>query len=217
MTSESSSSRSYYSQLLLYLQQEGKQKFGPQFYFRKTDIPLILQLMYYFLNDEEKAKQHKIDLTKGIMLSGPIGCGKTTLLRLMKLIAVEEKKFFFFTCREISFEFIKEGYDVIHRYSKGVPGKHTQKHIGFDDLGTEKNLKYFGNEANVMAEIILTRYDMYHDNKFLTHITTNLSATELEDYYGNRVRSRLRNMCNLIFFDKEAVDKRWKSENINQC
>lgn len=26
----------------------------------------------------------------------------------------------------------------------------------------------------------------------LTHITTNLSATEIEGFYGNRVRSRLR-------------------------
>ena len=197
-----------YNQLLHYLQHRGKEKFGPQFYFRKSDIPLLLQLICYFLNDKERADEHQIDLQKGLLITGPIGCGKTTLLELMKLIAVPEKKFFFFTCREISFEFIQDGYEVIHRYSKGIPEKHTKRHIGFDDLGTEKNLKYFGNEANVMAEIILTRYDMFIANKYLTHITTNLSATELEDAYGNRVRSRLRSMCNLIAFDKETADKR---------
>ncbi|MBS3992188.1 MAG: ATPase, partial [Bacteroidetes bacterium] len=75
-------------------------------------------------------------------------------------------------------------------------------------LGTEQALKYFGNETNVMAEILLSRYDLYIQNGFTTHITTNLSATEIEDAYGNRVRSRLKKMCNLIAFDKDTADKR---------
>ncbi|MBS3993796.1 MAG: ATPase [Bacteroidetes bacterium] len=197
-----------YNQILHYLQHKGQEKYGSQFYIRKTDVPLILQLLYYFTNNEEKAKEHNIDLNKGLMLSGPIGCGKTTLLELMKLIAVPEKKYFFTTAREVSFEFIQDGYEVIQRYSKGIPGLHTKRNFAFDDLGTERNLKYYGNECNIMAEILLSRYELFIAHKFVTHITTNLSATELEDYYGNRVRSRLRNMCNLIFFDKEAVDKR---------
>ena len=197
-----------YSHLLHYLHHTGKEKYGPQFFIRKTDVPLILQLMYYFTNNEEKAKEHNIDLNKGLMISGPIGCGKTTLLELMKLIAVPEKKYMLTTSREISFEFIKEGFEVIQRYSKGIPGQQTRRNIAFDDLGTERNLKHYGNECNIMAEILLSRYDLFVAHKFVTHITTNLSATELEDYYGNRVRSRLRNMCNLIFFDKEATDKR---------
>ncbi len=35
----------------------------------------------------------------------------------------------------------------------------------FDDLGTEKNLKYYGNECNVMAEILLSRYDIFTSKK----------------------------------------------------
>ena len=42
----------------------------------------------------------------------------------------------------------------------------------------------------------------------ITHATTNLSASELESYYGNRVRSRMREMFNLIAFDSAAKDKR---------
>ena len=76
------------------------------------------------------------------------------------------------------------------------------------DLGTENNLKYFGNECNVMAEILLSRYDIFISKKLLTHITTNLSATEIEQHYGNRVRSRLREMVNLIAYDKSTPDKR---------
>jgi len=80
--------------------------------------------------------------------------------------------------------------------------------ICFDDLGTESNLKYFGNECNVMAEILLSRYDLFISHSLLTHLTTNLSATEIEKMYGNRLRSRLRAMFNLLAFQSDSIDKR---------
>jgi DNA replication protein DnaC len=55
---------------------------------------------------------------------------------------------------------------------------------------------------------IYSRYEQFIENNSITHITTNLSASELENYYGNRVRSRLRNMFNLIAFDRNSNDKR---------
>ena len=59
-----------------------------------------------------------------------------------------------------------------------------------------------------MAEILLSRYELFTSKKIQTHITTNLSATEIENQYGNRVRSRLREMVNLIAFEKGIDDKR---------
>ena len=59
-----------------------------------------------------------------------------------------------------------------------------------------------------MAEILLSRYDLFISKKLQTHITTNLSASEIEQQYGNRVRSRLRELCNLIAFDNVTKDKR---------
>jgi hypothetical protein len=38
--------------------------------------------------------------------------------------------------------------------------------------------------------------------------TTNLNAAELEGRYGNRVRSRMRELFNLLAFDKGSLDKR---------
>lgn len=78
----------------------------------------------------------------------------------------------------------------------------------FDDLGVENNLKFYGNECNVMAEILLSRYDLFISHGMLTHITTNLNSSEIEDLYGNRVRSRLRSMFNLISFSEQSPDKR---------
>ena len=196
-----------YPEILLWLENKGKIDYGDKFHFIEKDIQNITKLVAYFLHDEKMANQFGIDLTKGILLSGPIGCGKTTLMSLMKYVVPKENKFYMKTCRDISFEFIKEGYEIIHRYSRGSYSQTEYKNYCFDDLGVESNLKYYGNECNVMAEIILSRYDLFISRKIKTHITTNLSASEIETLYGNRVRSRFRAMLNLIAFDKSTPDK----------
>jgi len=197
-----------YPEILAWLELRAKQEYGEKFHFIEQDIQNITKLVAYFLNDETMANQFGIDLTKGILLSGPVGCGKTTLMNLMKYVVPKENKFYLKTCRDISFEFIKEGYEIIHRYSRGSYSQTEYKNYCFDDLGVESNLKYYGNECNVMAEIILSRYDLFISRKIKTHITTNLSASEIETLYGNRVRSRFRAMLNLIAFDKSSQDKR---------
>mgnify|MGYP006194559453 CR=1 FL=1 len=197
-----------YPEILAWLEQRGKQDYGDKFYFKQQDTPNITKLVSYFLKDETKTNEYGIDLTKGILLSGPVGCGKTTLMTLMKYVTKQNNRFYLKTCRDISFEFIQDGYQIIHKYSIGKLYQSEPRTYCFDDLGTENNLKYFGNECNVMAEILLSRYDLFISKKLQTHITTNLSATEIEKYYGNRVRSRLREMVNLIAFEKTVQDKR---------
>ncbi|TRW96386.1 ATPase [Flavobacterium gawalongense] len=197
-----------YQEVILWLEKKGLELYGNHFKILESDYPIIYKLIAYFLKDEATCFQYNINLNKGILLSGPVGCGKTSLMNLMKHLAPIEHKFFVKPCRDISFEFIQDGYLIIHKYSKGKLYESEPKTICFDDLGTENNLKYYGNECNVMAEILLSRYDIFTAKKIQTHITTNLSASEIENVYGNRVRSRLREMINLIGFDKGINDKR---------
>jgi DNA replication protein DnaC len=191
-----------------WLEKKGIERYVNHFKILETDFPIVFKLIAYFLKDEKTCFQLNINLNKGILLSGPVGCGKTSLINLMKYLTPIEHKFSVKPCRDISFEFIQDGYEVIHRYSKGKRYQSEPRTICFDDLGIENNLKYFGNECNVMAEIILSRYDLYTSKRLQTHITTNLSATEIEKNYGNKVRSRLREMVNLIAFHKIVIDKR---------
>ena len=197
-----------YSEVTKWLEAKGIELYGNHFKILEPDYPIVYKLIAYFLKDETTCFQHNLNPNKGILISGPIGCGKTSLMNLMKYLTPTEHKFSVKPCRDISFEFIQDGYEVIHRYSKGKLYQSEAKTICFDDLGTENNLKYYGNECNVMAEIILSRYDLFISKKLQTHITTNLSATEIEKNYGNRVRSRLREMINLIAYDKSTTDKR---------
>lgn len=197
-----------YSDAINWLEKKGVELYGKHFKILETDYPIVYKLIAYFLMDETTCFQHGIDLNKGIFLTGPIGCGKTSLMNLMKFLASKEHKFSVKPCREISFEFIQDGYQIIHKYSNGNLYQSDPKTFFFDDLGTENNIKYFGNECNVMAEILLSRYDLFISKKLKTHITTNLSASEIEKQYGNRVRSRMRELFNLIAFENATKDKR---------
>jgi DNA replication protein DnaC len=197
-----------YNEIITWLQTKGQDLYGQNFHIPETDHNLIFKLIAYFLKDESTCFQFNIDLNKGILLTGPVGCGKTSLMNIMKYLTPTEHKFIVKPCRDISFEFIQDGYSIIHKYSKGRLYESDPKIYCFDDLGLENNLKYYGNECNVMAEILLSRYDIYISKKIPTHITTNLSASEIETQYGNRVRSRMRQMFNLIAYDKPTPDKR---------
>jgi DNA replication protein DnaC len=186
-----------------YLQEQGKQKFGTKFHLHPEDRLIIYKLLIYFIRDEETCAQYGIDLDKGILLNGPVGCGKTSLMTLMRSFAYPDYNYIIKSTREIASEFNQDGYSIIQKY-----GKSHQKIYCFDDLGVENNMKYYGNECNTIAEILLQRYDQQIMEGTVTHATTNLNAQELEELYGNRVRSRLRSMFNLISFPEVVQDKR---------
>jgi DNA replication protein DnaC len=193
-----------------FLERHGKKLFGPSFLIRREDHPVIRKLLVYFLQLESEAMALGIDLAKGILLSGPVGCGKTALMTLMNYIPGPGRNYTVRPCRDVSLDFIQDGYEVIGRYSKFSYNGSTPKIYCFDDLGAERNFKYFGNDCNVMGEILLSRYDMFVSQGMVTHITTNLPAGLLEKTYGDRVRSRLREQMNLIAFEEKTPDKRGK-------
>lgn len=173
--------------------------------FVVTDqIKTVLNALCYYFTDNEQFEKINTDwsLQKGLFLWGNVGVGKTTLMHLFS--KNKRQCFQVVSCRKFSNEFAKFGDDVIDPYRSvlySVPGSdnYLQKQMGvcFDDLGTEKDAVNYGNRKNIMEEILLDRYD----NKvpfYQTHITTNLSAQEIEERYGTRVRSRMREMFNMI-------------------
>lgn len=172
--------------------------------FEMTSPKVINSLLSYFCNQEGIC-----NLDKGIMLAGGVGVGKTVL---MSLLAQNQKdSFIVVPCRKVAQDYVNGGPDgkggikAIEKYfkpmyvTKNIFG-HGELGICFDDLGTEGDKKNFGNELNVMAEIILDRYDN-PNLKGKTHFTTNLSAEEINEIYGPRVSSRLREMVNICAYE----------------
>ena len=200
------------AQLMTFIEQKGKELFGLKFKLWTEDIKLINQLLIYVLRDGEMAFGQTLDLRKGILLTGPIGCGKTCLITIIKYFLSEQDQHIVKPARDVSFEFQSEGFETINRYSKksfhSVGGEMHPKNYCFDDLGLERIVKHYGNECNVMQEVILSRYDLFIRAGMLTHFTTNLSMQQIENRYGEHVLSRLTEMVNFISFESSAIDKR---------
>lgn len=197
-----------FNKCLSFIESQGKVHYGQSFKINILDIPTIYKLVIYMIKDQNTALKLQIDLNKGILLLGPIGCGKTSIMHLIKPFASPLSGYKIKTCREISFEFAKSGFDAINKYTLKQNYQSRLSGYCFDDLGAEQQIKHFGNDCNVMAEVLISRYEQFVANNSITHLTSNLSASEIEMLYGNRLRSRMRNMFNLISFNVNSNDKR---------
>ena len=190
-----------FKKVLIYLNAKGKILFGKNFHIYEEDKGIVLQLCSYMVRDFANCRKYGIDPDKGILLSGPVGCGKTSLMKLVRHIVPHRRPYDIIPARNVAFGFNHIGFKIIEDYGDG-------RYYCFDDFGVEPMGRHFGKDCNVMGEIILSRYELFLKNGIPTHGTTNLNAEELEDLYGNRVRSRMRRMFNLIAFDKKTKDKR---------
>lgn len=169
-------------------------------------------LCQYFANDPE-FEQSGFKLSKGIMLTGPVGVGKTELLRVFT--KNKRQCFHLISVYEIEAACLKNGVEFYQSYVDMVPGWGNtakcfyQKGIGwaFDDIGRESVVFDFGNKSDVVSKIIQTRYLNKHKLQFNTlHLTTNLTPADIESRYDYAVKSRLREMFNYITV--EGKDRR---------
>ncbi|MCR8668229.1 ATPase [Aestuariibaculum sp. M13] len=190
-----------FESILNYLKDKGQQEFGTVFKIQEEDRDILFKLCNYFIKDEANCKRLGIDTRKGILLSGPVGCGKTSLMKLLRHIVPHQKPYKIIPARNVVFGFNHLGYKTIEDYGE-------TNYLCFDDLGIEPIGRHYGKDCNVMGEVLLSRYELFLNHHIKTHITTNLNAQELEDRYGNRVRSRMRELFNLIAFDTATKDKR---------
>lgn len=112
--------------------------------------------------------------------------------------------------RQVAMEYSRIGLEVVRKYSELAVERETNLPIVycFDGLGSEQDMQFYGQTCNVMREILLSRGEMVSPYRVLTHVSTSLDAEQLEKRYGKQVRSRMREMFNLIFFSEDSPDKR---------
>lgn len=178
----------------------------------KDYITIVKRLCCYFA-DDSRFDTDTMNRNKGVLLFGGVGVGKTTLMQAFQRNALYSYRVI--SCREVETKFSVDGNTAIDEFSQNrvIPinsNPYGHKEIGycFDDLGTENAItKHFGNAKNVMADVLLNRYDNKLDPR-ATHITTNLSLQEIEKFYGTRVLDRIAENFNIITFDKDAKSRR---------
>lgn len=192
-----------------------KAKLKP-YYLDEYNQSIFEMLCQYFTGDPGfEMHDEDFSLDKGIMFFGDIGCGKTSMLKMFTVNS--HKPFAIYSCRSIAQEYAKDGPGSLDKYASLQPC-YPQQNYGidllgrsYDDLGTEENKSNFGNKVNVMQDIFYKIYDSSLIGNF--HTTTNLTADEIGEYYGLRVRSRLNEMFNIIRYDPQAPDRRTWSAN----
>jgi hypothetical protein len=190
-------------ELIAFCQEFYYQRFdGLQFVIDDNNRDLVYKLALYFTNDPEFEKMG-YSLRKGNLIMGNVGTGKT---ELMKFFQKNKKQCFSVkSCIDVAGDFSIYKNDIDAIYSTGIekplhdPTVFFQKEIGycFDDLGTEQVKNDYGNKKDVMVDIIMAIYNK--KNFPLFQMTTNLSSKqEIEERYGTRFNSRLREIFNVF-------------------
>jgi hypothetical protein len=176
--------------------------------------PIFNLMCAYFIKDPA-FKAAGFDPNKGLLLVGPVGCGKTTLLRLM--MNNPRQRFGVVSCRQVAGRYQTDGAEGLAVYEEA----HHTGGVVFDDLGTETMpVKHYGTDCNAMGDVLLARYDRFQAGEMrgdYTHLTTNLAVGTPADpsgtltlygLYGQRVVDRLKQMFNMIAFPPTAPSRR---------
>lgn len=187
--------RSYtYKKCMEYVLQEGKRVYGNHFILNRYQKSVLYQLLIYAIEDEASLKKANIDLRKGILLMGDSGVGKTAMLKLVKPFFYRKKQFDIVSCRVLSQEFMKRGFESLESCLSN-----SAKPICLDNLGKELPAKHFGYNCEVVHNVIEHCYEQRFDVDYpKVHITTTLSPSEIEKRYGLGFRKMLQEMFNVI-------------------
>lgn len=173
------------------------------------DITRTVLNYFYQVEDFDKygVVKNTADITKGLLIYGPHGVGKSFLMeslhRLMKYFAIKKNKaYMYFSSRTAPWlveEYMKaakpdkgQSTFVLEHYYKGQ--------LYIDDLGLE-DLAF--NKKELLSDVLFHR----HRNEAKTYITTNLTPSQIAERYGSHIGDRLPEMFNIIKWDGDSLRK----------
>ena len=142
----------------------------------------------------------------GLLLLGPCGNGKTTLMRaIARLIAfLTEETLGYSKRKTVRLTSAKEIARVCaaDRSSRGdYFGLFSEPMLAIDDLGTEPSeVISYGMTHTPLIDLLCERYD----RQLLTMVTTNLIGKSIGDLYGKRVHDRLSEVMEIIQFNNPS-------------
>lgn len=131
---------------------------------------------------------------KGMILSGPVGIGKTLGLQILAAkfrIPIFYPKLFASLYKELKGDplaFEKQIISAGDFYDE-------PKTIIIDELGQKDTTRIFGEESEIMVDVLEARYRAFLKHGVKTIITTNLTDKDIKDRYGIQINDRLNEMC----------------------
>ena len=144
---------------------------------------VINQWFYYLIGDK---KRFTGDINKGIMIVGPYGTGKTTMVKIISRIVMKyaQKVFHITSCVNLPDNVKHHGIDF-----------YQFRPLILDEIGREsKVVKDFGTERKLLPEILSIRYN----TRAWTFGTSNLNYNDLGELYGGYIQERMLELFNFI-------------------
>lgn len=163
----------------------------------------VLNLLCYYFSNDARFEMSGHSLGKGIALCGPPGTGKTFL---MEAFSRNKRASFDIVRADKLADWYIDNPHIVNNFSETRkqpnhdPHWFYQAEVGLylDDIGVEEEKSSYGNKANVIGKILTNRHANKEVPFWMTHISTNLMPEDIEAAYGPRLRSRFREMFNLI-------------------
>lgn len=165
------------------------------FIFTPENSGLIIELLKYF-----SWHQSIFNPKKGILLTGDIGRGKTSIFRIINLLLKTNEKYPEIICEELGIDYRKRGDEVFEPLKRKTL---------FDDMLREKpEYKHYAEPINVMQHVIDNiAYKQWQLNGLKYLFTMNGDKQKAIERYGDRTQQCLWHMSNVI----EIVDnKNWR-------
>jgi hypothetical protein len=128
-----------------------------------------------------------------------LGVGKTTLVNVFREFLKKFRQGFLVnTASVISDSYCATGcLDTYISNKNGYTGKPVD--LCIDELGREQiPAMHFGSKLNVMQYVLHQRYSLWQSGTALTHVTTNLTASDVLSRYDDFIFDRCRQMFNII-------------------
>lgn len=163
--------------------------YGRQLEVNDHNRQLITALCFFLSRDIRFNTELGYSFKKGLLIRGITGLGKTFLIKCA--MNNELHPISVFSMVKISETVQEQGLMDLPVKKGGI--------ICLDDVGTEMAwVKHYGTDINFFKNFIET-YHLEHTPDYSGVIfTTNLSFDVIEEQYGIRVRSRIREMFNVV-------------------
>lgn len=169
-------------------------RFKKQLIANADTMSIIKPLCYFLSEDERFETELGYSLGKGIMFRGISGLGKTYIVQCAE--SNGRQPISIVSMLEIASEVRQEGeYNPPLGLSK----------LYLDDVGSEEHIQnHYGTKINWFKDFMETFYLRNKQyNKLI--ISSNISFKEIEEKYGFRVRSRFKDMFNVIDVNGEDL------------
>lgn len=173
----------------------------------------IAQVMVIFFSNKREIKYPSLVHTpqKGLMLSGPRGCGKTMAFEIYRKLIMSDPNYSS-SVKLISVREIENEYKLARESKKEAQYLNdlvSYPELIIDDLGDEQTeFNDFGTVRNLIVDLLMLRYPLQVRGQVVTHCTTNLTDKEFPLMYGGRLLDRFREMFVLHILPHNLESKR---------